>query len=951
MQKQLARTLAFAALLAAVASSETASPAYAQAANPAAANSNPSTACGLPIPPPASLPPAGSAPVLFQIVPCFAKQGGSPVVEPETYLYYMKLVPMVSRPSQGMWTPWNEMTEQVAKDDFGRLWATNFLDDLSVETQDYTFSNGVVGKIVIYDMEERERVKNVTYEGSKNIDRTKITEQLKDKGIELRLDSFLDENILHRVDAVLKEMMAEKGFTNALVTHKTTAVTGGPKLVNVEFNIGEGPKLKIREIDFVGNKAYGDATLARKMKENKQKKGLIFMTLFRSATYKEDKYEDDAEKVAGFYREQGYVRVRVGNPEVKTVADEKDGKTRWIKLTIPVTEGPRYRVGDFKFEGNTVVKSESLRPMFKLEPGEWYSEKKVRDGLKKAQEAYGAGGYMEFTGYPDLNPKNDGLAPISTDGNAAAATPPAAPPAAETPTDGAALKPTVDVTMRLSEGKQFFVNRINFIGNTTTRDNVIRREMRLVEGSTFNTESLKYSIRRLNQLGYFKNIEGNDKDMKVDKVAGRDNAVDVTLKVEEQNRNQVTFGAGVSQYEGFFGQLSFQTANFLGRGESLTASAQAGSRTQNYQLSFSEPFLFDRNLTGGASIYKSQLQYIGYYTQKSKGANITFGFPVADFARMFVNYGYESVGVSDLNEALLDPSCIVSASGCSTVNVNNLSTISPSALETLRRNPFLFDSYLIGSKGNRTISKVSPSYVFNTIDNPIFPSNGKRVTMAVDIGGLGGNTSYIKPTLEGIWYHPHTSRSSFGGRVAFEYIEPYRGTTNLPVFERLFLGGEYSVRGYDIRSIGPTVPGSQIVLGGNKSLLFNGEYIITVAGPVRLVLFYDAGQVRDFGESFSWKENLTQQVFPPQPLLVDPFSVLAFGGLEDPNAVGPHTEVIGRTSAFKTSTGAEIRFFMPVLNVPFRLIFAANPQRGGVLNNTLLPAKAFTFKFAVGSTF
>ena len=287
----------------------------------------------------------------------------------------------------------------------------------------------------------------------------------------------------------------------------------------------------------------------------------------------------------------------------------------------------------------------------------------------------------------------------------------------------------------------------------------------------------------------------------------------------------------------------------------------------------------------------------------------------------------------------------------STINVGDLSHISATAQETLRRNPFLFDSFLIGSKGNRTISKISPSYVFNTIDNPIFPSNGKRLTMAIDLGGLGGNTSYYKPTLEGIWYHPHTSRSSFGGRVQFQYIEPYRGTTNLPVFERLFLGGEYSVRGYDIRSIGPTVPGSQIVLGGNKSLLFNGEYIITVAGPVRLVLFYDAGQVRDFGEKFAWKENLTQQVFPPAPLLIDPFASLSFGGLEDPNAPQPHTEVIGRTSAFKTSTGAEVRFFMPVLNVPFRLIFAANPQRGGVLNNTLLPAKAFTFKFAVGSTF
>src|SRR6185369_5438181 len=332
--------------------------------------------------------------------------------------------------------------------------------------------------------------------------------------------------------------------------------------------------------------------------------------------------------------------------------------------------------------------------------GEWYSEKKVRDGLKKAQEAYGAGGYMEFTGYPDLNPKNDGLAPVQTDGAAAAATPAPAPP----PTDGGEIKPTVDVTMRLSEGKQFFVNRISFVGNATTHDNVIRREMRLVEGNVFSTEALKYSIRRLNQLGYFKQLEGNDKDLKVDKLPDADNKVNLTLKVEEQNRNQVTFGAGVSQYEGFFGQLSFQTANFLGRGESLPASAQAGSRSQNYQLSFTEPFLFDRNLTGGVDVYKRSLQFIGYYTQKSTGGNITFGFPVADFARMFVNYSYESVGVSDLNEALIDPSCVVSASGCSTINVGDLSHISATAQETLRRNPFLFDSFLIGSKGNRTIS-------------------------------------------------------------------------------------------------------------------------------------------------------------------------------------------------------------------------------------------------------
>ena len=166
----------------------------------------------------------------------------------------------------------------------------------------------------------------------------------------------------------------------------------------------------------------------------------------------------------------------------------------------------------------------------------------------------------------------------------------------------------------------------------------------------------------MNQLGYFEQINEQDQNaQKVEKTPGRDGMVDVTLKLKEQNRNQLTFGAGVSQYEGVFGQLAFQTANFLGRGESLTVSMQAGDRAQNYQLAFTEPFLFDRNITGGFDIYKRALQYIGYYTQKSTGGNLMFGFPVADFSRMFVNYAYEPVRMSDLNEAFLDPTCIFDA--------------------------------------------------------------------------------------------------------------------------------------------------------------------------------------------------------------------------------------------------------------------------------------------------
>jgi outer membrane protein insertion porin family len=251
---------------------------------------------------------------------------------------------------------------------------------------------------------------------------------------------------------------------------------------------------------------------------------------------------------------------------------------------------------------------------------------------------------------------------------------------------------------------------------------------------------------------------------------------------------------------------------------------------------------------------------------------------------------------------------VLRETGCGSVSLSDLSSISPEALERVRRNPFVFDSLLIGEGGRRTVSKVTPSFVHNTIDNPIFPNAGKRLTMSIDLAMLGGNTQFYKPRAEAIFYRRHLPRTSFGGRIQAEFIAPVRGTATLPIFEKLFLGGEYSVRGFDIRSIGPSDPQTGLVLGGNKSLLVNGEYLISIANPVRLILFYDAGQVVDEDQQFALKN-------------------------------------------FRTSTGAEVRFFMPVLNVPFRLIFAHNPQRDGVLDNNLQPAKEFTFRFAVGTTF
>jgi outer membrane protein insertion porin family len=266
----------------------------------------------------------------------------------------------------------------------------------------------------------------------------------------------------------------------------------------------------------------------------------------------------------------------------------------------------------------------------------------------------------------------------------------------------------------------------------------------------------------------------------------------------------------------------------------------------------------------------------------------------------------------------------------------------------LRNNPYLNDSLLVGQNGRRLVSKISPSVVFNTVNAPLFPRQGQRYSAGFDLAGIGGNTNYTQTSLEGTWYAPLTTHTALGLHLQSQYIRPYGSTATLPIFEKIFLGGEYSVRGFDIRSISPRDPSSGVLVGGNKSIVFNAEYYVDIMGQVRVLAFFDAGEVRDIGQPFAGKEDVIALVSPPPELLVE--------FLGSPNLLTPpgaiRTEVIGRTSAIKTSTGFEVRFMVPILNIPFRLIGAYNPQRGNVLkNDDLRPTPRFTMRFAVGTTF
>ena len=846
---------------------------------------------------PANQPPEDSPPLVRTLELNFDSQGGVASVDLETYLFHMDIKDHVSAPSQGKWVPYTEAIEQLLVEDFRRMWDTGFLDDLTIDVVDQPYDNGVVGKHITFRFEERARVKLYTFEGSDEVKRTDIEAALLENDLTMRIDSFLDEGKIQQVKGLVREMYSREGYPFAEVSHELSDLTGGPNVVQLTYNTTSGPKVHVENIEFVGNEELSDSDLKGQMEQIRERWFLSWIN--GRGTYKEALFEEDADRIVAYYTDRGYIDARVGLPETIYLEPSDDGKTRGMRLRIPVDEGDRYRIGDIRYDGNDVMTEFGLNAIFgDLQEGEYFSQKIVTDGLKIAREVYGVRGYTELTVFPDLQRRNsadyavgsDGEIPVTDVGEGEPIS--AADPYAQRPTHMEG-DPIVDVTLRIQEGEQQFINRITFVGNESTHDEVIRRELQLSEQGVFDTRALQNSIRRLNQLGYFEPVEESSVD--IENVEGSENEVDLTVRLTEQNLNQLTFGAGVSQFDGFFGQLSFATMNFLGRGENLNVSFQKGSRLSNTNLGYTKPYIFHRNISAGVNLFSRRIEWMGAYSEDSRGGGLTLGRPLALFTRLFVTYSYEGTSVSDVNPMFFDnPDMLIG-------------------------NPFFQDGLLLESQGRRTVSKIAPSVQHDTIDHPIFPTSGKRYSATMEFAGVGGNTKFLQPILEGTWFFSTTSRTIVGIRTQVQYI----ATANpgrLPIFERLWLGGEFTIRGFDMRRVGPTVgdlnpedvdPNSyrgKMVIGGNKSFLFNGEYQFVIANPVRLVAFYDTGQVQDFGNKFD-------------------------------------------RESFRTSTGVEMRIFMPVLNIPFRLIYAWNPQREGIYDDRFRPQKATVFRFAVGTTF
>jgi len=424
----------------------------------------------------------------------------------------------------------------------------------------------------------------------------------------------------------------------------------------------------------------------------------------------------------------------------------------------------------------------------------------------------------------------------------------------------------VNVTYQIVEGEMCFLRRLDFKGNIFTKDKVIRREIMLREGDVFRFTMFKDSILRVKQLG----LVDMEKDPEIRPSDENPNQFDVTMSVKELQRNNIQFSAGYSGYDGTFIAASYETVNFLGAGETLNLTAQYGKRTKNYSFGFTEPYLFDRPISAGFNIYDRYLNYYDLYNRKGRGVDLTLNARLLGYLRGSITYGFEYVDIS------------VSESYSS------------------------YKEYLeMYGMGHYYMSSLYPSIYRSTIDSPLTPSSGTLYSASLKYAGtfLGGEIHLYKPRLEFTHYQPiikGASWHSIGIHAEVSYVKPLRDST-VPFWERFFLGGERSIRGYEVYTIGPR-SSTGTLLGGEKQLVVNAEYVWALGGPLFLILFHDRGNAWSASQKFS---------------LTDVY----------------------------TSTGVEARIFIPALRVPFRLIFSYNNRRIYDTDSN------FAFRFAIGTTF
>ena len=812
--------------------------------------------------------------------------------------------------------------EETLHRDFMALWNTGRFDDIRVERE-----AGPNGWVVRFVMVERRVIRSIKYDGNKSVSTSEILDRFKERKVGLSVESQYDPNKVQHARNVLQEYLAERGRQFATVEPELRQVP--PSSLEIVFKVDEGPKVKVGDIVFHGTQVYSPLVVRRAMK-NLHPIGIphsILLENIFAKSYDSTKLEEDQERIEQFYRDEGYFMARTTDHKVEIVdvgggkfklpliKPNKPGKN--ANLDITIEEGRLYRLNSINFVGVKLFRTPEtlMRPVFQMQQGDIFSTAKLRKGFEELRKLYGQFGYIDFVSDPDIQ--------------------------AQPGTD------KIDLTLNFDEGKQFFVRRIDFSGNTTTRDKVIRRELLIDEGDVFNTRLWELSILRLNQLGYFEALkEADAADVKRDT---KTDTVDLTLKVKERGKNSIQLNGGVSGIAGSFVGFSYSTNNLVGLGETLSLSTTLGTVQRDITLGFTEPYFLDRPMQLGFTVFMQRFDFnqarqasilsgqdltslynqlgtqnLLNYVSNSRGFTVFTSYPLRrSFARLGLSYGYTIQSVRTLTEAATSYYTYLNF-----LNING-----PNTLDGIKS------------------STLTPSYTYNTVNHPITPTAGKSLSLALQFSGgpMGGTVNQIEPVIDAKYFRRGIGKNHvIGLHFSGKYLTGYGGKT-APPFNRFYMGGENDVRGFEFFEISPIafvpveanvtlvnndgtprqqrvldangnptlvgvtqkIPSYQLVTpGGDTSLVGNFEYRIPIFGPVGLALFFDAGMNRLVNTSqlkLNADRIATLNAEFPEASFIDK-AVLAPG-----------------TQKIRASTGVELQVLMPVVNAPFRIYWAYNP--------------------------
>jgi len=655
----------------------------------------------------------------------------------------------------------DEKASQAVKALFG----TGFFKDVRLESE---------GDTLVVMVQERPAISQIEFVGLKEFDKDKLKDGLKQAG--LAEGRIFDLSMLDKAEQELKRQYFSRG--KYAVTIKTTVTPLERNRVAIRFDVDEGAVAKIHQINIVGNQAFSEKELLKQFVLSTPG----WMTWWsKNDQYSKEKLAGDLENLRSFYLNRGYLEFNIDSTQV-SITPDKQG----IYITVNITEGEKYTVSDVKLAGEMLVPEDELRKLIKIKPGQVFSREKLTESSKLIGDRLGNDGYAfaNVNAVPELDKEKHQAA----------------------------------FTFFIDPGRRVYVRRINITGNTKTRDEVIRREMRQMEGGWYSTEKVKRSRERVDRLGYFKDV-----NVETPAVTGTTDQVDVNVNVEERPTGSMMLGAGFSSSEGILFSGSVSQNNWLGTGKSLSTQFSNGRINKIYSVSYTDPYWTVDGVSRGFDVYKrkvdaTSLSALAGYASDSIGGGVRFGVPLNEYDTINFGLSYDSTKI--------------------TLGTNATQRYIDFVNQYGQRN-----STLRGDLG----------WARDSRDSLTYPTKGTLQRAYGEMGLPGGKLKYYKANYQYQWYRPLTDTFTLMLNGEVGVGNGYGSTKDLPFFKNFYAGGVTSVRGYDTASIGPK-DSQGYALGGNKRIVANAEVLFPFPGlrndkSVRMSLFADAGAIYNKGDS------------------------------------------------------------------------------------------------------